>query len=267
MEGTRVERTFNSAEASTGTGFPTPNGLELWNRLLETFPSPLSSHLYDKNIKSNRVPSDYDPFYQRDMEDMERILHGFRQYPFLDESDLISRVPGRVFFGHSVHLNPNDRQNHDPRLALAEFQERIDRYNNRPLGADPMEAPQLHYLRNLIELRTQDQPTTETLNSLLAINMDRGMQGYMAQLEAASSAHYIQHEENNNAHLEEARRFDEHVRSRKNRHGNPLKRMNRRATPPFGVKHYITPPHNKRSHENHENLQKLRYKLSSIEFS
>lgn len=261
MDGTRVERLFNVAESSSGTGFRTPNGLDLWNNLLNTFPARRGYHMLDKNIKTNRVASDYDPYFSRDTEDMERILHGFRQFPFLDESDLISRVPGRVFFGHSVHLNPNDRKNHDPREALAEFQERIDRYNNRPLGAEPLEAPQLHYLRNLEALRTQDQPSTETLNNLMAINIDVGMEGYRARLQAAANAHYVEHEKNNSKHRSLAKRIDDEIQFRKKRAGNPLLRRNSAST----VRHQVTPIHNMRTQEHHEKLQRLRAKLSSVE--
>lgn len=261
MDGLKVERLFDVSEAATGTGFRTPNGLELWNNLLGSFPSRKAHHMLDNNIKSNRVTTDYDPYFNRDTEDMERILHGFRQYPFLDESDLISRVPGRVFFGHSVHLNPNDRQNHDPRLALAEFQQRIDRYNNRPLGAEPLEAPQMHYLRNLEALRTQDQPSSEALNNLMALNIDVGMQGYRARLEAASRAHYVEHEKNNAKHRALAKRIDDEIQFRKKRAGNHMLRRDSGAI----IHHHVTPIHNMRTHQNHEKLQRLRAKLSSVE--
>ena len=217
--------------------------------------------MLDQNIKSNRVPSDYDPYFQRDAADMERILHGFRQFPFLDESDLISRVPGRVFFGHSVHLNPNDRQNQDPRLALSEFQERIDRYNNRPLGADPMESPQMFYIRNLHLLRQQDQPSSETLNALLAFNLDRGMKGYEAKLAAASKAHYIEHEENNDRQREKAQKFDQEIQFRKKRAGHPNKqRLFKRSS----LVKFTEPPHNQKSLERLQKLHRLRQKIASV---
>jgi len=263
MEGLRVERTFNAIEATTGMGFATPDVHAVWSRLWDTFPDRRGYHMSDLNIKSNRVPSDYDPYFNRDTEDMARILHGIQQYPFLDESDLICRVPGRVFLGHSVHLNHNDPKNRDPRLALAEFQERLDRYNNRPLGAEPMESPQMHYVRNLHELRKQDQPSTETINNLYAINLDKGIRSYEAKLASASKAHYIEHEQVNNRHREQAKRLDRDIAFRKKRAGNPDKQ--RRITNRVHTRH-VHPPHNAKIAELHERVHKLRKRLSSIDF-